>query len=101
MLSDVFGVYEYIWAKEVGQGSHEGPTRVGARPGGRRASLPRGLLVHFMTSTPSHLDHACSKNHAPDGFILFDILFLRNTEIGKKTAICTGPWVSRLVPKII
>ena len=31
----------------------------------------------------------------------FDIPFLRNTEIGKKTAICTGPWVNRLVPKII
>jgi len=31
VLLDVFRVYEYIQAKEVGQGSHEGPTRVGAR----------------------------------------------------------------------
>ena len=31
----------------------------------------------------------------------FDILFLRNTEIGKKTAIRAGPPVSRLVPKMI
>ena len=31
----------------------------------------------------------------------FDILFLRNTEIGKKTAIWAGPPVNRLVPKII
>ena len=31
----------------------------------------------------------------------FDIHFLRNTEIGKKTADCTGPSVNRLVPKII
>ena len=27
----------------------------GARPGGRHASLPRGLLVDFLTSTPSPL----------------------------------------------
>ena len=32
---------------------------------------------------------------------LFDIPFLRNTEIGKKTAIRAGPPVSRLVPKMI
>ena len=31
----------------------------------------------------------------------FDIPFLRNTEIGKKTAIRAGPSVSRLVPKMI
>ena len=31
----------------------------------------------------------------------FDIPFLRNTEIGKKTAIWAGPPVSRLVPKMI
>ena len=31
----------------------------------------------------------------------FGILFLRNTEIGKKTAIRVGPPVSRLVPKMI
>ena len=31
----------------------------------------------------------------------FDIHFLRNTEIGKKTAIWAGPLVSRLVPKVI
>ena len=31
----------------------------------------------------------------------FDILFLRNTEIGKKTSIQAGPPVNRLVPKII
>ena len=32
---------------------------------------------------------------------LFDIPFLRNTEIGNKTAIWAGPPVNRLVPKII
>ena len=79
-----------------------GPTRVeGAPRGGRRAPLPRALLVDFLTWTPSPLDHVCSKNHVPEGFVLFDIPFLRNIEIGKKTVICTGPWVNRLVPKII
>ena len=32
---------------------------------------------------------------------LFDIPFLRNTEIGKKTTIWAGPPVSRLVPEMI
>ena len=31
----------------------------------------------------------------------FDILFLRNTKIGKKTAIWVGPPVNRLVLKIV
>ena len=31
----------------------------------------------------------------------FDIPFLRNTEIGNKTAIWVGPPVNRLVPKVI
>src|SRR4051812_37378419 len=81
-------------------------TRRGHEGGGRayppgHASLPRGRLVASLTSTPSLLDCVCSKNNSPEGFIPFDIPFLRNTEIGKKTAICTGPLVSRLVPKII
>ena len=83
------------------RGAHEGGGH--AYPPGR-ASLPRGLLASFLTSTPSLLDHICSKNNSPEGFIVwtpFDIPFLRNTEIGKKRAICTGPLVSRLVPKII
>ena len=52
------------------RGAHEGG---GARPGGRRASLPRGLLAAFLTSTPSPLDHVCSKNHSPEGFIPFGL----------------------------
>ena len=70
-------------------------------PGGRRAPRPRGLLVDCLTSTPSPLDHVCSKNHTPEGFIPFDILFLRNSEIGKKQQFWAGPPVNRLVPKII
>ena len=52
------------------RGAHEGG---GCAQGGRGASLPRGLLACFLTSTPSPLDHVCSKNHVPEGFILFGI----------------------------
>ena len=64
------------------------------------ALLPRGFLVASLTSTPSLLDCVCSNKDPHEGFIPFDIPFLRNTKIGKKT-ICTGPLVNRLVPKII
>ena len=77
------GTYVYIGGRSRSvelRGSHEG----GGAPRGRRASLPRGLLVRLLTSTPSPLDHVCSKNNSPEGFIPFDIPFLRNTEIGKK-----------------
>ena len=77
----------------------------GAHEGGGRALLPRGRLTASLTSTPSLLDYVCSKKRSSRRFhsiwIPFDIPFLRNTEIGKKTLICTGPLVSRLVPKII
>ena len=65
VLLDVFRVYEYIYAKEIGQGSHEGPMRVG------RALLPHGRLVDSLTSTPSLLDCVCSKNDPREGFIPF------------------------------
>ena len=93
VLLDVFGVRGYIQEEEVGRWSYEG-----------RASLPRGLLVDFLTSTPSPLGHVCSKNNSPEGFILFGFrlifLFCETLE-QEKIAIWTGPWVSRLVPKII
>ena len=48
------------------------------KPRGSRARLtpwarplPRGRLVDFLTSTPSPLDHVCSKNNSPEGFIHF------------------------------
>ena len=79
------------------RGAHEGG---GALPPGR-ALLPRGRLAEFQTSTSSLPDCVCSKKDHREGFIPFGIPFLPNTEIGKKTTICTGPWVSRLVPKIV
>ena len=47
VLSDVFRVYEYIWAKEVGRWSHEGPTRVGAARG---AGAPPCLVASSLIS---------------------------------------------------
>ena len=51
-----------------------GPHKGGGRAqGGRRALLPCGFLVGCLTSTPSPLDHVCSKNHVPGGFIPFGL----------------------------
>ena len=52
------------------RGAHEGG---GLAQGGRRAPLPRGLLARFLMSTPSPLDHVCSENHVPEGFIPFGL----------------------------
>ena len=71
VLSDVFGVYEYIHEEEVGRWSYEGLTRVGARLAPLGALLPRGFLAAFLTSTPSLLDCICSKNDPHEGFIPF------------------------------
>ena len=67
------GIWVYIGGRSMSvelRGAHEGG---GAPRGGRRASLPRGLLVDFLTSTPSPLDHVCSKNHTLEGFIPFGL----------------------------
>ena len=64
-----WGTWIYIGGRSRSvelRGAHEGG---GCAQGGRRAPLPRGLLVDCLTSTPSPLDHVCSKNHAPEGFI--------------------------------
>ena len=67
------GIWVYIGGRSRSvelRGAHEGGGRA---QGGRRASLPRGLLVDFLTSTPSPLDHVCSKNNSPEGFIPFGL----------------------------
>ena len=87
------------------QKSPEAPTRVGAHPGGR-ARLPTSWLPCFFPEVYSkslglRLFQKRSSQSFHSIWIPFDIPFLRNTEIGKKTAICTGLSVNRLVPKII
>ena len=105
-LSSMFLGYVDLYRRKMSVGgASRGPGDRGRAQGGGLALLSPGCLDCFLTCTPCPLDHVCSKNHAPEGFIPFGLrlifLFLRNTEIGKKTTICTGPWVSRLVPKII
>ena len=102
---DVFRVYGHICAKEVGQGSLEGPTRVEGAPRGvgtppclmASSLLPLcGLQVSRIAFLPKISSMMFQVNWTP-----FDIPFLRNTKIGKKTTIWAGPPVNRLVPKII
>ena len=74
VLLDVFKVLEYVLGKEVGWLTLEGPTRVEGAPTPRgHADHRHGCHACFMTSTPSPLDHVCSKKIAPDGFIPFGL----------------------------
>ena len=62
---------------------------------------PRRLLdVHFKSSG-SRLFQKSRSRRFHSIWTPFDILFLQNTKIGKKTAIGAGPLVNRLVPKVI
>ena len=94
----------YRRKKQVG-GRPRGPRDRGARPIGvgapstlvaASASSWLALQVLWITFVPKVTLPKVS-------FRLdsFDIPFLRNTEIGNKTAIRAGPPVSRLVPKMI
>ena len=84
------------------RGAHEGgvcahPPR--ARP---RASWPPRLLLDVPSKSPGlHLFQKDRSRMLHSIWTPFDIPFLRNTEIGKKTAIQAGPPVCRLVPKMI
>ena len=66
----------------------------GAHEGGWRTALPRGLLDASLTPTPGLLDCVFSKKRSSRRFhsiwILFDIPFLRNTEIGTKQQFSLG-----------
>ena len=104
ICSGSFRIREYIWVQEVRRWSSGGPMRQGARPRGG-APHPREHLPWLLTWGPSPSGSFPSKNNFSRRFYSvwtpFDILFLRNTEIGKKTAIRAGPPVSRLVLKMI
>ena len=51
------------------RGAHE----TGGAPLGGLALLSRGSLDSYLACTPSPLDHVCSKNHTPEGFIPFGL----------------------------
>ena len=96
---DIYRRKKYVDVASRGpQGRGVHPTR-GARP--PISWLPRQLLdLHSKLSGSCSFQKSRSRRFH---FVWtpFDIPFLRNTEIGKKTAIWAGPPVNRLVPKII
>ena len=101
MFSGYVGIYRR--KKYVG-GRPRGPREKGAPYRGERPTLswPPWLLLdlHSKSSRSRSFQKSCSRRfHSV--WTLFDIPSLRNTEIGKKTAIWAGPPVSRLVPKMI
>ena len=82
------------------RGAHE----TGARPVGVGPPIswePRLLLDVHSRSPGLRSFQKDRSRRFHSVWTLFDIPFLRNTEIGKKTAIQAGPPVSRLVPKMI
>ena len=99
----------YRRKKSVG-GATRGPRDRGRAQGGGRPRgwarppiswLPRGSSGVNSKSPGSYSSKKsrCRRFHSV--WTPFDIPFLRNTEIGKKTTIWDGPPVSRLVPKMI
>ena len=62
---------------------------------------PRLLLDLHSKSSGSRSFQKSRSRRFHSVWTPFDIPFLRNTKIGKKTAIRAGPPVSRLVPKMI
>ena len=80
-------------------GTHEGPTRQGARPPPSWA--PRGPYFVVLKSTVRDFLQKYLSRRFHSVWTPFDIPFLQNPETGKKQQSGMGLWVSRLVPKII
>ena len=98
------GCFQGMWTYIGGKGSSVGPRGEGAPRGvgvPPASCPPRLFLDVHSKSSGSCLFQKSRSWRFHSVWTPFDIPFLRNTEIGKKTAICTGPWVNRLVPKII
>ena len=87
----VLGYKEYIWAKELGQETHEGPTRQGGAP------YPLGAPSTFVappTSSPSLLVCFWSKKDHREIFIPFGLrlvfLFCETLKQAKKQQFALG-----------
>ena len=83
------------------RGAHEGGGRawgVGAPP---TSWLPGSFLDVGSKSSGSCSFRKSRSRRFHSVWTPFDILFLRNSEIGKKQQFWAGPPVNRLVPKII
>ena len=72
----VWGYVSIYRRKVYVGGATGGPRGWRARPGGRRAPLPRALLVDVLPYGPSPLDHVHSENHVPEGFIPFGLCLI-------------------------
>ena len=99
----VWGYVGIYRRKKYARGATRGPRGRGRALGGR--PHPRDRLFCSLEQGPSLLGLIREENHVPKRIFFvwtpFDILFLRNTEIGKKQQFWAGPPVNRLVPKII
>ena len=94
----------YRRKKYVG-GATGGPRGWRARPRGAGAP-PTSWLPCWLLDVGSKSPGSCSfrkscSRRLHSVWTPFDILFLRNSEIGKKQQFWAGPPVNRLVPKII
>ena len=82
-----------------------GPTRVEGAQRGVGAPptswLPALFLDVGSKSSGSHSFQKSRSRRFHSVWTPFDILFLRNSEIGKKQQFWAGPPVNRLVPEII
>ena len=100
MFSGYVGIYRR--KKYVGGRSCGPVDRGSAQEGWARPPIswpPRLLLELHSMSSGSHSFQKSRSRRFHSVWTPFDIPFLRNTEIGKKTAIRVGPPVNRLVPK--
>ena len=102
MFSGYVGLYRR--KKYVG-GHPRGPRDRGARlVGGARPTIswPSRLLLDLHSKSSGSRSFQKSRSRRFHSvWTPFDILFPRNTEIGKKQQFWAGPPVSRLVPKMI
>ena len=94
----------YRRKKYVG-GATWGPRGWRARPGGQArppTSCLRGCFLHVGSKSSGSRSFQKSRSRRFHSvWTPFDIPFLRNPKIGKKTTIWAGPPVSRLVPKML
>ena len=103
-LSSIDLGYKSIYRRKKSvRGAMRVPRGWGARPGGQArlpaSWLPRSFPDVYSKSPGLLLFQERSSRRLRSVWIPFDIPFLRNTEIGKKTATGTGPLLNWLVPQ--
>ena len=102
MFSGYVGIYrrkKYVGSRPRGPGDRGRAQEGWARP--PFCCPPRLLLDLHSKSSRSCTFQKSRSQRFHSIWTPFDIPFLRNTEIGQKTAIRAGPSVSMLVPKMI